>query len=1061
MKTTNTLFRSIILLSFMAFLTSGKGLAQVTFMDSSLVTNDALYFYDNPWYPDDPTPYHYGAAINPHGNCIKTYNGYVFFTWYRGGWTDRTLMVSRKKIGEGSWKHVALPGKLSLVGNKGDTHLTTNIGICPLDSTVHIMYDHHNEDLNYIRSKKGIAFGSDEDFALSGFLPQQDYLIAGKKVTGVTYPDLFNNDVGEMFFERRLGSAVGGEIVMTYYNGEEWSPETTIIDGRGGVTQGERNFCYGKAVPANGKVYYTYSPRWAESPTTLGEGVYIMDLGKHMNEKAVNVDGQEFDLPVTYQAPFFIADPRSVPTTAGWAGGPDAAISPKGDIYLKINPKNTDQYNYLRKAGETEFTEYLNKGGLGKFYGNKMYKFVETGGDLYVQSCLAGTFDWKTEYTLNIGANYDKSTIIMQDGYIAAVYRESVKSAKCPIKCFVFKVEKSEYKPQTITMSDIPAKTEGDDDFALDATATSGLDVVYTSTNTNIARIVGGNKVRIMAAGTCDIIANQPGDGEFDNAPEVKKTLIVNANTAKTNQTISFDLGVSQYDWSTGDISLSASATSNLAVSFESSDEEVAVVVNGKLVVKRAGKTTVSALQMGDATYNAAPVVSYELTVPKQTQVITFNALPNFSSGDKDYTIVATSNNPNATLRYVCPSNQVAIVWDKYVRECLAAGSSTITVSAEEDAYFTAAKATQTIKVEAKTHVIPCQIEAEYCTKKSGVNVTRWSNSVFYLNSWETNDYAEYMIDVPKDDTYKVEIKAASPATGKKLKLVVDGQTLGTATLTKTPNLTNFKSTTINVNLKAGVQTLKVVGVVGGYNFDWMKITSNSGGTVDPGTGGGGTTIPDYVKAYSYTLASLDGEQEGNEGVHLFDGKIDDDNRWSANGFPKSVVIDFGEEKHVTGARMWTYQSRAYQYTIAFSNSATEGFTQMVDRSSNTASDQPISDDFAVQSARYAKLTVTGCHNYSSTWVSINELAFIFEGSASLNETAVSSFSLCPNPTNAGFRIVANGFDVREVKIYRLNGVEVYNQPYADKEINLNSGMYIVEVMARDGQYFRQKLAVE
>ena len=389
--------------------------AQVTFLENSKITEEAFYF----WKADDAKPYHYGASINPHGNCMKVSNGFVFYTWYRGGWADRTLMVSRKKIGEGTWVHVALPAKLSLVGGKGDTHLTTNIGVSPIDGTVHLMFDHHNEDLNYIMSKKNIAFGPDSDFIAANFLPQQDYLILGKKVTSVTYPDLFNNDKGEMYFERRLGSAVGGDIIMTYYDGNTWSPETTRIRGRGAqVSQGERHFAYGTAHFINGKFYYSYSPRWAESPTILGEGVYLMELGERMNDKATTVDGKSYDLPITDHAPFLIADPRSVPDNAGWAGGPQVAISPKNDIYMYQKPKGTTAYNYLRKNGETEFKEDRNKGSLGIFYGKRMYKFSVSGGDFIVKSALAGTYVWREDFRKSIGLSVKKSITIMNDGIL-------------------------------------------------------------------------------------------------------------------------------------------------------------------------------------------------------------------------------------------------------------------------------------------------------------------------------------------------------------------------------------------------------------------------------------------------------------------------------------------------------------------------------------------------------------------------------------------------------------------------------------------------------------------
>ena len=74
------------------------------------------------------------------------------------------------------------------------------------------------------------------------------------------------------------------------------------------------------------------------------------------------------------------------------------------------------------------------------------------------------------------------------------------------------------------------------------------------------------------------------------------------------------------------------------------------------------------------------------------------------------------------------------------------AGSATVTVTEEGNDYFTPAQATRNITVKPKTHVVPTEIEAEYYTTKSGVNVTRWSNTIFYLNDWGVNDFAEYTI---------------------------------------------------------------------------------------------------------------------------------------------------------------------------------------------------------------------------------------------------------------------------------------------------------------------------
>ena len=276
---------------------------------------------------------------------------------------------------------------------------------------------------------------------------------------------------------------------------------------------------------------------------------------------------------------------------------------------------------------------------------------------------------------------------------------------------------------------------------------------------------------------------------------------------------------------------------------------------------------------------------------------------------------------------------------------------------------------------------------------------------------------------------------------------------------------TKFKSTKANVALKKGVQTIKIVGVLGGYNFDRMNIAM-SGGTVTPPDGGdtgGDVEVPDYVTKKDYTISSSDGEQAPNLATNLFDGNINDDYRWSINGFPKSVVLDLGEEKDIIGTRVWTYQSRAYQYTVEVSNSATADFTQVVDRTTNTSKVLPLSNDFAVQNGRYVKLTVTGCHDYSSSWVSINELALIFDGESANSpsvQESVSSVNLYPNPTNSSFRIALNGINEAQVQIYNMSGQIVYNDLVSDKAINIEIGVYIVKVSDQNNKTYCEKLII-
>jgi hypothetical protein len=92
--------------------------------------------------------------------------------------------------------------------------------------------------------------------------------------------------------------------------------------------------------------------------------------------------------------------------------------------------------------------------------------------------------------------------------------------------------------PQTIIdFDDISVHTYGDDPFQISASATSGLDVIFTSSDPSVAVCSGvnGTTVTILSAGVCDILANQPGNILWDVAPQVAKTLIVNSKTLTVN----------------------------------------------------------------------------------------------------------------------------------------------------------------------------------------------------------------------------------------------------------------------------------------------------------------------------------------------------------------------------------------------------------------------------------------------------------------------------------------------------------------------------------------------
>ncbi|HRR16715.1 MAG TPA: gliding motility-associated C-terminal domain-containing protein, partial [Bacteroidales bacterium] len=175
---------------------------------------------------------------------------------------------------------------------------------------------------------------------------------------------------------------------------------------------------------------------------------------------------------------------------------------------------------------------------------------------------------------------------------------------------------------QTIIFAPLPEKTYGDADFNITATASSGLPVSFSSSNTSVATVTG-NSVHIVGAGTTIITASQPGNENYNPASDVQQTLIVN----RANQTIIF-APLPEKTYGDADFNITATASSGLPVSFSSSNTSVATVTGNLVHIAGAGTTTISASQPGNENYNPAQDVEQILTINKAGQTITIIRSP-------------------------------------------------------------------------------------------------------------------------------------------------------------------------------------------------------------------------------------------------------------------------------------------------------------------------------------------------------------------------------------------------------------------------------------------------
>lgn len=175
---------------------------------------------------------------------------------------------------------------------------------------------------------------------------------------------------------------------------------------------------------------------------------------------------------------------------------------------------------------------------------------------------------------------------------------------------------------QVITFEPLELHKRTDAPFQLVATSTSGLPVIFTSSDEEIA-VIDGSTVTITGVGVATLYASQDGNESYLPADEVAQTLIVN----KGIQQIAFaelptrTMGESPF-------TLSATSSADLPVAFSTTSDEVSI--SGKQVtLVKAGKATIRATQPGDDNYDGATPVDRTFCVNPAKPTITSGNMVN------------------------------------------------------------------------------------------------------------------------------------------------------------------------------------------------------------------------------------------------------------------------------------------------------------------------------------------------------------------------------------------------------------------------------------------------
>jgi hypothetical protein len=143
----------------------------------------------------------------------------------------------------------------------------------------------------------------------------------------------------------------------------------------------------------------------------------------------------------------------------------------------------------------------------------------------------------------------------------------------------------------------------------LSAKASSDLPVNFASLTTRVCKVNALAAV-IQKGGTCVIEATQPGSEEYLAAPPVDVKFAI----TPASQTIKF-APIKGPEFAKTTLTLSASSSSGLKVSFVSTTHKVCTVSGTTAKLLIAGTCTIRASQAGNADYAPASEVSRSFTV--------------------------------------------------------------------------------------------------------------------------------------------------------------------------------------------------------------------------------------------------------------------------------------------------------------------------------------------------------------------------------------------------------------------------------------------------------------
>ena len=199
---------------------------------------------------------------------------------------------------------------------------------------------------------------------------------------------------------------------------------------------------------------------------------------------------------------------------------------------------------------------------------------------------------------------------------------------------------------QTITFAAPADQVLGGSPVALVASASSGLALTWSTPNPTFCTVAAA-QVTLVSPGTCTVTADQTGNTSFSAAVSASRSFTITAPVTASAQTITFNAPGTQ-TIGMAPPTLSATASSGLAVQFASTTASVCTVSADVLTLVSPGTCNITASQSGSASFAAATPLTGSFSVLAApsllAQTLAFDAMPGQTMGTTPAALIATSS---------------------------------------------------------------------------------------------------------------------------------------------------------------------------------------------------------------------------------------------------------------------------------------------------------------------------------------------------------------------------------------------------------------------------------